>query len=31
MVGGSLMEDLSNVTFIHTEGRYYTLRDLGVH
>jgi hypothetical protein len=31
IVGGSLMEDLYDVTIIHTEGRYYTLRDLGVH
>ena len=32
MVGESLMEDLEGViTIIHTEGRYYTLRDLGVY
>ena len=28
MVGGSLVEDLQNVTIVHAEGRYYTLHIL---
>jgi hypothetical protein len=28
MVGGSLVEDLPNVTIVHAEGRYYTLHTL---